>query len=108
MFGFCTVNKKNKIQLQNVLLLDSCSTVDLFCNKNLVTKIWTSKSSMTVKGNGGDLKTHQKAHVANYGEVWFDKRSITNIMLLKNVSEKFIVTYDSDRYRTLPYTNQTE
>ena len=38
-FGFCTVNKGNKIQLRNMLLLDSCSTVDLFCSKNLVTKI---------------------------------------------------------------------
>ena len=63
-----------------MLLLDSYSTVDLFCNKNPVTKIWTNKNSMTVKGNGGDLKTHQKAHVENYGEVWFDERTITKIM----------------------------
>ena len=80
-----------------MLLLDSCSTVDLFCNKNLVTKIWTSKNSMTMKGNSSDLKTHQKAHVKNYGEVWFAEREITNIMSLKNVKEKFRVTYDSDR-----------
>ena len=68
-----------------MLLLDSCSTVDLFCNNNLVTKIWKSKNSMTVKGNGGDLKTHKKAYVENYGEVWFNERAITNIMSLKNV-----------------------
>ena len=68
-----------------MLLLDSCSTVDLFCIKNLVTKIWESKNSMTVKGNGGDLKTHKKSYVKNYGEVWFDERAITKIMSLKNV-----------------------
>ena len=28
-FGFCTVNKGNKIQLQNMLLLGSCSTEPL-------------------------------------------------------------------------------
>ena len=39
-FGFCTVNKRNKLQLRNILLLDIFSTVDLFCSKNLVTKIW--------------------------------------------------------------------
>ena len=50
-----------------------------------------------MKGNGGDLKTHQKVHVGNYGEVWFDERANTNIMSLKNVKEKFRVTYDSDR-----------
>ena len=80
-----------------MLLLDRCSTVDLLCNKNLFTKIWESKNAMTVKGNGGDLKTHKKAYVKNYGEVWFDERAITNIMSLKNVKEKFRVTYDSDR-----------
>ena len=80
-----------------MLLLDSFSTVDLFCNKNLVTKIWKSKKSMTVKGDGGDLKTHKKAYVKNCGEVWFNERAITNIMSLKNVKEKFRVTYDSDR-----------
>ena len=65
-FGLCTVNNGNKFQLRNMLLLDICSTVDFFCNKNLVTKIWTRKNSMTVKGNSGDLKTHRKAHVKNY------------------------------------------
>ena len=44
LFGFCTVNKGNKLQLQNMLLLYSCSNVDLFCNKNLVTKIWKRKT----------------------------------------------------------------
>ena len=39
LFGFCTVNKGNKLQLHNLLLLDSCSNVDIFCNKNLFTKI---------------------------------------------------------------------
>ena len=66
-FGLCTVNKRNHLQLRNMLLLDSCSTVDLFCNKKLVTNIWESKNSMTVKVNGGDLKTHKKAYVENYG-----------------------------------------
>ena len=52
---------------------------------------------MTVKRNGGDLKTHNKSYVENYGEVWFDEREITNIMSLKNVKEKFRFTYDSNR-----------
>ena len=93
----CTVNKRNKLQLRNMMLLYSCSTVDLFCNKNLVTKIWESKNSMTAKGNGGDLKTHKKACVKNYREVWFDERAITKITSLKNVKEKIRVTYDSGR-----------
>ena len=74
--------------------------MDLFCNKNLVTKIWEINNSMIVKGNGGDLKTHNKAYTKNYGEVWFDERAITNIMSLKNVKDKFRVTYNSNREGT--------
>ena len=55
---------------------------------------------MTVKRNGGDRKTHKKAYVKNYGKLWFDERAITNIMSLKNVKEKFRVTYDSSRDNT--------
>jgi hypothetical protein len=50
---------------------------------------------MTVHGNGGTLTTKMKAHVKNYGEVWFDTRAITNILALKNVRNKYRVTYDS-------------
>ena len=50
---------------------------------------------MTVLDNGGSITTNQKAHVCNYGDVWFDKRAITNILFLKNVQESYRVTYDS-------------
>ena len=39
---------------------------------------------------------HTKAFVKNYGEVWFDTRAITNILSLKNVKNKYRVTYDSE------------
>ena len=50
---------------------------------------------MSVHGNGGTLTTNMKAHVKDYGDVWFDTNAITNILSLKNVSSKFHVTYDS-------------
>ena len=34
--------------------------------------------------------------VKNYGKVWFDTRAITNILSLKNVKNKYRVTYDSE------------
>ena len=51
---------------------------------------------MTVHGNGGDLTTNKKAHIKNYGDVWFHSDAITNILSLKNVKSKFQVTYDSE------------
>ena len=42
------------------------------------------------------LITNQKAYVKNYGEVWFDPEAITNILSLKNVRQKYRVTFDSE------------
>ena len=49
---------------------------------------------MSVKGNGGSITTNKKGHFKNYGDVWFHERAITNILCLKNVNEKYRVTYD--------------
>ena len=49
-----------------------------------------------MQGIGGSIITNTKAFVKNYGEVWFDTRAITNILSLKNVKNKYRVTYDSE------------
>ena len=85
-FAFCHV-ATDKSSLRNLLLLDNQSTCNIFCNKKLVTRVWTTPDSMTVLGNGGSITTNQKAHVCNYSDVWFDKRAITNILSLKNVQK---------------------
>ena len=50
---------------------------------------------MSVKGNGGSIKPNKIGYLKNYGDVWFDERAITNILCLKNVKQKYRVTYDS-------------
>ena len=107
-FGFCTVNNGNNIQLQNMLLLDSCSTVDLFCNKNLVTKIWKTKNSMTVKGNGGDQKPtrrHKSKTTEKCGLMKEQSRTSCRSRISRKSSELPMTATETG---LLPSTSQTE
>ena len=50
---------------------------------------------MKVQGNGGTLAVNHKATLPRYKQdVWFIKDSITNIISLKNLINKYQVTYD--------------
>jgi hypothetical protein len=86
-----------KIDLKEVILLDSQSTMDLFCNAALVIKTSKSKSSMRLKSNGGTMVVTRKARMMGYNKtVWFSTRTITNIIALRNLIDQYRVTYDSD------------
>jgi hypothetical protein len=79
------------------ILLDNGSTVDLFCNPNLVANNHTTTETLEVATNGGKLFTNQKAMVPNYGEVWYNPNAVTNICSLSETEKKHRITYDSTR-----------
>jgi hypothetical protein len=86
-----------KLDLKEEILLDSQSTMDLFCNAALVSKISKSISNMRLKRNGGTMVVTGKAMVEGYNKtVWFSTRAITNIIALRNLIDQYRVTYDSD------------
>jgi hypothetical protein len=85
-----------KFDLRGVILLDSQSTMDLFCNAALVSKISKSRSSMRLKINGGTMVVTRKATMEGYNKtVWFSTQAITNINALRNFIGQYRVTYDS-------------
>jgi hypothetical protein len=86
-----------KIDLREVILLDSQSTMDLFCNAALVSKTCKSTTSMRLKSNGGTMAVTRKATMPGYNkDIWFSTRAITNIIALSNLIQQYRVTYDSD------------
>ena len=88
---------ESKLDLTQVILLDNQSTMDLFCNESLVSTMFDSKTPMRLKSNSGTMKVNHKETINDYERpVWFSKYAITNIIALKNIIRKYIVTYDSD------------
>ena len=85
----------SKLDLRKIILLDSQSTMDFSCNQALVTETYKSSSSMRLKSNGGTMIVTHKAKMAGcHKNMFFSKRSITNIIALSNVIQKYQVTYD--------------
>jgi hypothetical protein len=80
---------KITLNLKQVKLLDSQSTINLFCNKTLVDKTYKSKDSMHLKTNAGTMLLSQKASIPGYTkQVWFSSRAITNIVALSNLIQQ--------------------
>jgi hypothetical protein len=89
--------KTIELDLREVILLDSQSMMDLFCNRALVMRTYNSDMSMKLKSNGGTMVVTKKAEVAGYhAPVWYDKHAITNILALRTVIKQYRVTYNSD------------
>ena len=81
--------------MKNWLLLDNQSTMDIFCNFNVLKNVRRMSDILYLETNSGTLKTNQKRVLQNYGEVWYSKEAMTNILSLKNVIKKYKVSYNS-------------
>jgi hypothetical protein len=77
------------------VLLDSESTVSVFNNPALLRNIRLSSTSVTVHTNGGTQVSSYVGDIPNFGPVWFNPKSLANILSLAAVRKICRVTMDS-------------
>jgi hypothetical protein len=78
-------------------LLDTASTVSVFCNTDLVTNIRKAPRELRVQMNAGIFKANMKANLPWCKmEVWFDPQAITNVLSFTEIQAVFPVMYNNE------------
>ena len=70
---------------QNWILLDSQSTVDLFCYADLITNLRVVGECLNIRCNTGNIYKNMVGDLKGYGTVWYHEKAITNILSLYRV-----------------------
>jgi hypothetical protein len=79
------------------VLIDTASTVNVFCNREFVREVKKMKPVM-VHTNAGPFTVQEKAKLAWCDmEVWFDPNAITNVLSFAILQEKFPIIYDNSK-----------
>ena len=94
---------EKKMDLSDEVMLDSCTTHSIMCNRRFLKGIKKTKKELNMSGNGGKLRitkvgTIRGLYPKGYepAEAWFDERCITNLLSFKELVKMYRITYDSD------------
>ena len=83
-------NSKKNLDMTEVILLDSQSTICVFCNKNLIGSIEKARKPLFLHSNGDSMLLTKQATIENYNyKVWYSPNDITNIFSLKQVKKQY-------------------
>jgi hypothetical protein len=79
------------------VLLDNCSTVNIFSNRKLLRNIRQINMYVDVKCNAGSRTTNWIGDFPGIPEpVWLDEKGRCNILSMKRVKKYYRIVYDSD------------
>ena len=78
------------------IILDSGSSTSLFCKEEFCNKI-ASISPIEIKTNVGSIFLNQKYKAPDLGPAYYDNNSLTNIIGLRDMRNKYCITYNSQK-----------
>ena len=98
----CALATKTKIgpsdELEKTMILDSGSSINLFCNENWLDNIKHSKTPEHLAANAGNVSVLHEGTPPNFGAVpYHPPDAVTNITSLASLSDRHRVTFDSDK-----------
>jgi len=88
--------KKSKSKLNDVIILDTGSTIPAtIANPNFITNLKSSKESLRMATNTGTKELNLKGEVFGFGDAWYDPEFMANIFSFSHMKDKYRITYDS-------------
>ena len=90
-----TFHQEEEVLPKSWILLDDQSTVDVFCNRRLLTNVRENDKVMNIQCNAGVTRTNMVGELNRYGTTWYNPKGIANLLSLSQVEKKHRVTYDS-------------
>ena len=75
-------NYNNHMDLRNIIMVDNESTINLFRNRSHLRngQTWKENCNTSIETNGGALVVDEMRYAEGFGEIWFHKKDITNII----------------------------
>ena len=87
--------KKQQMVPYTSVLLDNQSTVDVFCNSELLINKRKAATSLDIHSNSGSTTTDMEGDLPGSGMVWYHPNGIVNILSLGKVWKRYHLTFDS-------------
>ena len=93
---------------EDLVLCDHCASAAIFRNKNLLTNIRHTSSTITFTGIGGSIEVSQQGDFGVFGTVAYDERATFNVLSVDSLPESSIVTYNhAERCHTISIQDKT-